>query len=338
MSRIIRNAAIVLWGFWVLALPSLGAQEMRVTGTATGEPEVYIAEEGDTLWDICDRFFDDPFYWPVLWSFNPHITNPNWIYPGDIVYLVPPKPKPVVREGYEVTESRYVPPPAVEQVMARRVGFVAKDELEEAGIIKYAREDRQALGEFDEVYIDFKTARRIKVGDMFVVFRPEGKVKHPTTKKTLGYKVKYLGVVKIVNTDAQRNKGVIVRSYEEIMRGDKLMSFAPVSRVLTPVKNTAAIAGTVVGDAFDQKLIGEWQYVIIDKGSKHGVQPGNRFVVRRRGDPTKTLKEKELSKFPLETYGEIIVVDVSDTTSVGLVTYSLNEIQAGDPCELLAGY
>jgi len=60
--------------------------------------------------------------------------------------------------------------------------------------------------------------------------------------------------------------------------------------------------------------------------------------VRRRGDPTKTLKEKELSKFPLETYGEIIVVDVSDTTSVGLVTYSLNEIQAGDPCELLAGY
>jgi len=329
------NALIVTWYF---ASASLMAQEMRVTGTPTGEPEVYIAEEGDTLWDICDRFFDDPFYWPILWSFNPHITNPNWIYPGDIVYLVPPKPKPVVREGYEVTESRYAPPPGVQQVMARRVGFVAKDRIEEAGELKYAREEREALGELDEVYIDFKTAKRIRIGDMFMVVRPEGKVKHPTTKKTLGYKVKYLGVVKVVNTDAQRNKGIILRSYEEIFRGDKLLSFAPVSRVLTPVKNTAAVVGTIVGDAFDQELIGEWQYVIIDKGSKHGVAPGNRFVVRRRGDPARSLREKELTKFPLESYGEIIVVDVSETTSVGLVTYSLNEIRAGDTCELLIGY
>lgn len=42
----------------------------------TGE-RIYIVEEGDTLWDICNQFFDDPHFWPTLWAFNPQITNPH---------------------------------------------------------------------------------------------------------------------------------------------------------------------------------------------------------------------------------------------------------------------
>ena len=50
-------------------------------------PDEYEVEEGDTLWLISQEFFQDPWLWPNLWALNPHITNPHWIYPGDLIRL-----------------------------------------------------------------------------------------------------------------------------------------------------------------------------------------------------------------------------------------------------------
>jgi hypothetical protein len=50
---------------------------------AEGEaPEEYRVDGGDTLYDICDQLIDEPDYWPKLWSLNPEIKNPHFIYPG----------------------------------------------------------------------------------------------------------------------------------------------------------------------------------------------------------------------------------------------------------------
>ena len=52
-----------------------------------GGKDVHIVSEGDTLWDISDHYFGDPWHWPELWSYNPEITNPHWIYPLDQIRL-----------------------------------------------------------------------------------------------------------------------------------------------------------------------------------------------------------------------------------------------------------
>jgi hypothetical protein len=50
---------------------------------AMGEaPEEYLVQEGDNLYDICDQLLDEPDYWPKLWSLNPDIANPHFVYPG----------------------------------------------------------------------------------------------------------------------------------------------------------------------------------------------------------------------------------------------------------------
>ena len=49
----------------------------------------HVVEDGDTLWDICDAVLGRPELWPRVWSMNPEITNPHWIYPGDIIRLSP---------------------------------------------------------------------------------------------------------------------------------------------------------------------------------------------------------------------------------------------------------
>ncbi len=52
-------------------------------------PQSHVVRHGDTLWGIGDYYFKNPYEWPKLWSYNPQIKNPNWIYPGDEVKLNP---------------------------------------------------------------------------------------------------------------------------------------------------------------------------------------------------------------------------------------------------------
>ena len=52
------------------------------TEAQTERPTIYVIQQGDTLWGLCDRFIKDPFYWPNLWARNQAITNPHPIFPG----------------------------------------------------------------------------------------------------------------------------------------------------------------------------------------------------------------------------------------------------------------
>ena len=82
-----------------------------------GVPEVYTVEKGDTLWDLCQRFLNNPWYWPKVWSYNPRITNPHWIYPGDEVYFYPQEgQRPVPLQGPEPLEPLEVSGPELPSV------------------------------------------------------------------------------------------------------------------------------------------------------------------------------------------------------------------------------
>lgn len=54
-----------------------------------GTPDEYTIVKGDTLWDLSQKFLNNPWYWPKIWSLNPSIENPHWIYPGNKLKLVP---------------------------------------------------------------------------------------------------------------------------------------------------------------------------------------------------------------------------------------------------------
>jgi hypothetical protein len=54
-----------------------------------GTPNEYTIQKGDTLWDLSQKFLANPWYWPKIWSLNPGIENPHWIYPGGKLKIIP---------------------------------------------------------------------------------------------------------------------------------------------------------------------------------------------------------------------------------------------------------
>ena len=45
--------------------------------------EIYRIKSGDTLWDLAERNYGNPYLWPQIWEKNPYILDAHWIYPGD---------------------------------------------------------------------------------------------------------------------------------------------------------------------------------------------------------------------------------------------------------------
>ena len=45
----------------------------------------YVVQYGDTLWDIAGTYLGSPYRWREIHNDNPFITNPNLIYPGDVL-------------------------------------------------------------------------------------------------------------------------------------------------------------------------------------------------------------------------------------------------------------
>ena len=52
---------------------------------------VYRIQKKDTLWDLAENFYADPYLWPQIWDANRYILDSHWIYPGDPL-LIPPRP------------------------------------------------------------------------------------------------------------------------------------------------------------------------------------------------------------------------------------------------------
>jgi hypothetical protein len=77
--------------------------------------DVHVVVKGDTLWDLAQQFYGDPYLWPVIWDANRYVTYSHWIYPGDPLEI-PPQPTVVGEEGVEPPppEPEPEPPPRPE--------------------------------------------------------------------------------------------------------------------------------------------------------------------------------------------------------------------------------
>ena len=103
---------------------------------------------------------------------------------------------------------------------------------------------------------------------------------------------------------------------------------------MTPVPPKVDAQGSIVAMLTKDQLIGRGEVVFVDLGKKSGIEPGNRLFAVRRGDAlpprSKDTTGQDDRRYPARTLGEIVIVEVGENISIGLVTLSVQEMGIGD--------
>jgi hypothetical protein len=218
-----------------------------------------------------------------------------------------------------------------------------------AGTLEASFEEKEMLATYDTAYARFRDEVPAKVGERLLIFRPEGSIVHPVTRRTLARQTKTVGVVKVLSIQGTQATVQIERTFEEIERGDRVRPWTSQERRIAPRPNTADVAGRIV-QAVNPGLstYGEAQEVFIDRGSADGVEEGNTFAVVRQGDGlsnafvtqsyTAGVQGRRSAKadVPEENVGLLLVVDAREHLSTAVVVKSIRELQAGDFVEMRA--
>jgi len=346
------------------------------SGKETAPGEVHTVVKGDTLWDLSQHYLGSPWYWPKVWSYNPEIANPHWIYPGNQVRFFPsgeevpsrvevgeaPSEAPAAEpqdEGEDISSSSmmeqdtgrvqgtaklgYVAPKGIRLV---HQSFVTSKEVEEAGVIASSFAESTMLSFPDTVYVKMRKKGNLKVGDKLVIFRPGGEITHPITGARVGFMSFLIGTMKIVRISDSYATGQIQSDcWDEVLRGDLLGPYSDkMQEVVARKPNERDLKGYIVSTEVPLlALVGEHHLIVIDRGSTDGVQPGNTFVVLRRQDPTTSVRSfvhpsrSDDATLPEEEVGTCVAVDVKEKASMCMVTRSIRDLEPGDRIEMRTG-
>ncbi len=329
------------------------------TGKASAPGSQHTVERGDTLWDLSQKYLGSPWYWPKVWSYNPEIANPHWIYPGNEVRFfntgeeVPTQVEVGQPETPEVEESEFYDDKVQvfgqvgfrpkNSVSVPSPGFVTNREIEETGKIVGSFAESVQLTYPDRIYVQF-AKKAPRVGETYLVFRNGGEIIHPTLKEPIGYFTELLAEVKVIRVDKDNMGTVqITKQYDEVHRGDLIGPVTePVVRNVAARPNERDVKDAyVVADVRRYPTnLGEHQLAIMDKGSDDGVKIGNVFTIYRQHDPLPQealLQPMTLDEsLPREDIGQCIAFEVKAKASICLMSRSIREIVRGDHAEIRA--
>lgn len=314
-------------------------------------PNSHTVKEGDTLWDITQTYYGDPYRWPQVWSYNPEITNPHWIYPDAAVQLRPGDGSAVdtAPRGFKrVKRFSGITAPARYQA---EYGFLNAEALKDAGYVIGAKEEHMMMAETDVLYVRFNKDVEPEVGRTYTIFRTIEKSERESWER--GELIRLLGAFTLEDYDEKRQlgHGLVVRSLEGIERGFRI---APIERNfywVSVVPAERSLRATIVASLYPRKLPSTNQIVFVNVGEEQGVVIGNRFYIVRQGDEWRRSSEGGIGReiettvplpaepkhYPWEVVAIGRAVNVQPNTTAILLERATRAVRMGDRAELRQG-
>jgi hypothetical protein len=320
--------------------------EITSTNRSGPPPEHHVVKKGDTLSSVCELYFADPWCWPQLWASNPHVTNPHWIFPGDILRLgsAAPAPKaPPADTGMRLTSNRKIPFDS-KSVLLRETGFIDIKALAESAKISGSKEEKILLATGDQAYVNFTKDRPLQAGERYSVFVADtnNPVRAPETGEILGYLVRVYGDI-LIDQVADKNvgRGVLMDLAEPVERGYGVSPKVRLFKQIQPRPARVNLEARVVASFSPSILLAAENFVVISRGAMDGLDVGNRTFVVRRGDGYRPIMEgwqKPDLRFPKEVVAELWVMDVRERLAVAWVARSTKELRVGEVAEVRKGH
>jgi hypothetical protein len=175
----------------------------------------------------------------------------------------------------------------------------------------------------DLITINAGTDNGIEVGQEFFVRRVQVEANRAVSREAPGV-VRTAGWIRVYAVDDQMSLATISHACDTIEQGDYLEPLAlPVVPTASPNRAKAERGnyGHILTGADRRKSFGKGDFMIVDRGSDHGVTPGTQFVIYR---------DKLQADNFLYELGEAVAMEVRPDTSTLRVTVSRDAFTAGD--------
>jgi hypothetical protein len=324
---------------------------------APGAPDSYTVKRGDTLWGIAKVFLKDPWYWPEIWQVNPQVQNPHLIYPGDTLHLVyvDGRPRIVLQPGSlergngarVMARVRSQPlEAAVTTIPYETVAaFMNKPMVLEERQIKTSpyvlstRDSHVVMSEGNTVYARGFTAP-VELGAHYNLVRVGEPLRDPDDNRILGYNGVYTGTGHVTRGGDPATL-IMTASARETYPGDKLLPGdvdVPLDFMPSPPKMN--VKGRIILVSDGVSIIGQYEVVVINRGVRDGLQPGNVLAVYSASEPVydnskngfvhaPSLFAKKV-ELPEERTGTFMVFKTFDRMSFGLIMEATDVIRVDD--------
>lgn len=334
------------------AVPATSVDSSAVNPNA---PSHYTVKRGDTLWGIASMYLKDPWLWPQVWVVNPQVVNPHLIYPGDqllLAYDANGRPQISLEQGGALrmdprlrTEGLgdalpTIPYSAISAFLGRPT-VVSQDQIRHSPYIVAFRDMHQVAGDDNTAYVrDLPAAPSAT----YAVIHVAGPLRDPDDNEVVGYEAIYTATAMVAH-GGDPAKTILTDPARETLRGDRLVSgdLAQTPVNFTPRAPMTQVKGRILDVVNGTDLIGQYAVVVINRGKRHGLEPGCVLAVDEAGDEvadvykdTGTIGDTSAKTFaqkvtlPSERVGTILVFKVYDRVSYGLVVTATDTIHVLD--------
>ncbi|MDX8413959.1 MAG: LysM peptidoglycan-binding domain-containing protein [Mariprofundales bacterium] len=322
----------------MVGVSSADAQQPSLLQLKPSVQQPYQVKKGDTLWDIANHFFQDPYKWLKIWERNLTITNPDLIYPGKKIWFdgqnggktgglttVHPQPqimiKPVERGSAALDQSMIL------GALARQ-DLISLNAVHGVGYVLDGVDGRLHFGSNDQIYLHLDGSA--VSGDVYDVFHQGEVITAADSDEPIGLLTLHLGQVQVLSQSGGVYRARVVRAFEEISRGDFLKPAKEFHTRVTPLPPEKRVQGRVIHIRNSAVEAGQNQIVAIDIGQGDGVKQGTELQVFKKGRVVKDGSGEETVQLPSERIATLIVISPQQAGSLALVTQSSNSINLGD--------
>jgi len=196
------------------------------------------------------------------------------------------------------------------------------------GHVLDSRDERLNYGVNDRVYLRLRES--VSPGTLMDVFRTGDAVSDPASGEVTGVLVEHLGQIRVDSPADGIYRGVVVKGFEEISRGDRLKVAKVIEPRIVPSTPQQRVDGSVMYIRNNAKEAGQNQVVGISLGIKNGMKPGTSLSIYKAGRLIRDRVTGEDVRLPREEIGSLLVLVPQEKASIALITRSTQAINIGD--------
>ena len=332
---------------FVLALALMASLvSAQTVNLKSSHPVEYVVKEGDTLWDISQKFLDDAWLWPEIWQVNEQINNPHLIFPGDVIGLVyvgnqtkvtvkkrtmelgPIVLSPTTRISAIESAIPSIPISAVSSFM-KDSRIVKSNEMISAPYVVAGDDQRILAGGGGKVYARGFTE---EPGSSYGLYRKGQVFVDPDTGEVLGLEAREVGAASVSSWDGDVATLKLASTREEVIIGDRLLSTEDRVSVANFMPNSPkeTIMGRMIAVLGGVTQIGQYHVVVINQGERDGVAEGNVLAIYKTGKVIIDRVTRAKVKLPSERAGLMMLFRVFDKVSYGLILRAKRPMSVGD--------